>query len=372
MTEVASGSDPRPAGVRREGDTWDDVLTMDIVSVIMAAGQSISEMAAEVAGDFRHDINRVKAAFNCQEPENATLSAERLAVEHAVSEAQAAAGGLFAACAAPSFDSDEIDLEGPSVFNGEDEVPMGRQTSHDKKPEKKKNKKEKRAKKGMQREDSRPVDQNDGESDEGSIVCAAESAPQQQAPVVADLLDFADEPAVSSSPTPAVSSTAVAATAAPAAAAEESLLDLGDNSSQVSFVAEEAAEREAAVEEVKQEQAAAEASNPLLTIDFSSSSEPATGASSGALLDLSAVEAPVTAAAPAAPAAAPEQLAEASKPAADGSELMLDFSSPAPAATAPVPTLAPPGQSAASASEVATAPAPAANAPASNDLLDLL
>lgn len=86
--------------------TWDDILTMDILTAIGTATQSVLQAAGQMASDVSTDMERVKAAFSCQAPENATLSAERIAVEHAFTEIQS----VFS-CGAPDksqLDSDEV------------------------------------------------------------------------------------------------------------------------------------------------------------------------------------------------------------------------------------------------------------------------
>jgi hypothetical protein len=86
--------------------TWDDILTMDILTAIGTATQSMLQAAGQMASDVSTDMERVKAAFSCQAPENATLSAERIAVEHAFTEIQS----VFS-CGAPDksqLDSDEV------------------------------------------------------------------------------------------------------------------------------------------------------------------------------------------------------------------------------------------------------------------------
>eukprot|EP00929_Paragymnodinium_shiwhaense_P022821 TRINITY_DN14462_c0_g1_i2.p1 TRINITY_DN14462_c0_g1~~TRINITY_DN14462_c0_g1_i2.p1 ORF type:complete len:311 (-),score=93.08 TRINITY_DN14462_c0_g1_i2:170-1102(-) len=247
---TAAGSDASHVTGRRES-TWDDILTMDIISVLVAAGQDIAAKAGEVADDFKHDIERVKAAFNCQEPERATLSAERIAVEHAVAEAEAQVGSLFASCSAPQFDPDEVVIDDTRHEPGEDTVVC--------KPKKNKKRKEQEDEKSEvadnaeeeapKKDEEAQARQTEGSQDSPrSVVCEAAAGQAETAPVVADLLDFDAECAVASAP----------ATTGAAASSNQStvkdLIDLTDAGSNVSFVAEEAAEREKAAQEVRQEQ----------------------------------------------------------------------------------------------------------------------
>eukprot|EP00928_Gymnodinium_smaydae_P029365 TRINITY_DN22136_c0_g1_i1.p1 TRINITY_DN22136_c0_g1~~TRINITY_DN22136_c0_g1_i1.p1 ORF type:complete len:222 (-),score=66.47 TRINITY_DN22136_c0_g1_i1:74-739(-) len=84
---------------RSEGAFWNDMLSADIVEKICDTANDLSSLGSRILEDFRNDLERIKAAFNCQDPQRATLSAERLAVEHAISEIQST---MPSCCQAPS------------------------------------------------------------------------------------------------------------------------------------------------------------------------------------------------------------------------------------------------------------------------------
>jgi len=68
-------------------------------------------------------IERVKSAFNCQAPERATLSPERLEVEHAIAQMNSILGACHV-CDASQLDRDEITLDSAvaEMERHEDEV----------------------------------------------------------------------------------------------------------------------------------------------------------------------------------------------------------------------------------------------------------
>lgn len=100
---------------------WDHISSQashqDVWDPISSAAIFVSETATVFAGALQSEVERIKSALNCQDPERATLSAERLAVEHALAEVHSL---LPSSCQAPDssqLNQDELVVD--TVFDND-------------------------------------------------------------------------------------------------------------------------------------------------------------------------------------------------------------------------------------------------------------
>jgi len=64
----------------------DDHMWEDFLSTVGSALRDAERIKEQISSEMDFDLTRIRSAFNCQEPGNATLSAEQIFVEHAVDQ----------------------------------------------------------------------------------------------------------------------------------------------------------------------------------------------------------------------------------------------------------------------------------------------
>jgi len=70
--------------------TDDEHYWEDILSTLGSALRDCERMKDRITSEIDFDLERIRSAFNCQNPESATLSAEQIVVEHAVGQVKSA------------------------------------------------------------------------------------------------------------------------------------------------------------------------------------------------------------------------------------------------------------------------------------------
>lgn len=91
----------------------EDHVWYEILSTIGSALRDAERIKGQISSQVHTDIGRIRSAFNCQNPESATLSAEQIVVEHAVQQARSALS-----CAGP----DDSELHAHEIEVGRDPI----------------------------------------------------------------------------------------------------------------------------------------------------------------------------------------------------------------------------------------------------------
>lgn len=102
-SDAATGEPQQPKAMQ-----WDRMSTAEILTALGTATQELSEMLTQLASRMGTNFEHVKAALDCQRgPDQATLSAEQIVVEHAFEQVKSS----LTCCQAPDksqLDSKEI------------------------------------------------------------------------------------------------------------------------------------------------------------------------------------------------------------------------------------------------------------------------